>query len=121
VLLAEDLSLARPEGWLQVFVDQGAPLAALLRRLAVAAAKSQPVAAAPPPGPYLDRLLQAFGQAGLPVLPRPRRGGAVPGGLVLPLSARELEVLRLLAAGRSNQDIAEALVVTRARELGLLP
>jgi len=28
-----------------------------------------------------------------------------------PLSERELEVLQLLAAGRSNQEIAEALVV----------
>jgi ATP/maltotriose-dependent transcriptional regulator MalT len=62
------------------------------------------------------------------------------------LSERELEVLQLMAAGRSNREIAEALVVvvdtvkkhvgrvmdklgaanrtqavTRARELGLLP
>ena len=29
-----------------------------------------------------------------------------------PLSERELEVLRLLAEGRSNQEIAQALIVT---------
>jgi DNA-binding NarL/FixJ family response regulator len=57
-------------------------------------------------------LLQAFELAGLPVRPPPRPGGAAPGGLVLPLSGRELEVLQLLAAWSSNQAIAEELVVT---------
>jgi LuxR family maltose regulon positive regulatory protein len=72
---------------------------------------------------------------------------ASPGGyLVEPLSERELEVLRLIAVGRSNQEIAEELViaigtvkahtsniygkmgvgnrteaVARARQLGILP
>jgi LuxR family maltose regulon positive regulatory protein len=143
--LAEALTLAAPEGWLRVFVDEGAPMAALLRKLAVTAAKGQSPAAPRPAGPYLDRLLAAFELAGLPVLPSPSRGGAAPGGLVLPLSGRELEVLRLLADGGSNRAIAEELVVTvdtvkshvthildklgaanrtqavtRARELGLL-
>jgi LuxR family transcriptional regulator, maltose regulon positive regulatory protein len=102
------------------------------------------VAAAPPPEPYLERLLGAFEQAGLPVLPRPRPGGAAVAGLVVPLSGRELQVLGLLAAGSSNQAIAQELVtlatvkshvsrifgklgvanrtqaVIRARQLGLL-
>jgi LuxR family transcriptional regulator, maltose regulon positive regulatory protein len=143
--LAEALALAAPEGWLRVFVDEGTPMAALLRKLAMAATRGQSPAAPRPAGPYLDRLLHAFELAGLPVLPPPRRGGAAPGGLVLPLSGRELEVLQLLAAGSSNRAIAEELVVTvdtvkshvthildklgvanrtqavvRARELGLL-
>ena len=83
-------------------------------------------------------------------LPRPAQGRAaqtsVAQPLLDPLSQRELEVLRLLAAGASNQEIAMALVVTpgtvklhvnhilsklgvhsrtrailRARDLGLLP
>jgi hypothetical protein len=56
----------------------GQPMAALLRKLAVAAAKGQALATAPPPAAYLERLVGAFQQAGLPVLPRPRaarRGG----------------------------------------------
>jgi LuxR family transcriptional regulator, maltose regulon positive regulatory protein len=110
--LAEALWLAEPEGWLRVLVDEGAPMAALLRKLALAATKGQAAAAARLPGQYLDRLLGAFELAGLPVLPPPRPGGAAPGGLVLPLSGRELEVLQLLADGRPNREIAEELVVT---------
>jgi LuxR family transcriptional regulator, maltose regulon positive regulatory protein len=141
--LAEALALAAPEGFVQVFVNEGAPLAALLGRL-VTAPEGQ-AAAARLPAAYLDRLLGAFGQAGVPVLAQSRRGGPVMPGLIEPLTARELEVLELLAAGSPNQAIAEELVVTvetvkshvghildklgvanrtqavaRARELGLL-
>jgi LuxR family maltose regulon positive regulatory protein len=108
--LAEALTLAAPERYVRVFVDEGAPMAALLRKLAGAAAKGQ--AAARLQAPDLERLLGAFALAGLPVLAPPSRGGAAPGGLVLPLSGRELEVLQLLADGRSNRAIAEELVVT---------
>jgi LuxR family transcriptional regulator, maltose regulon positive regulatory protein len=110
--LAEALTLAAPERYVRVFVDEGAPMATLLRKLAGAAAKGQSPAPPRPAGAYLERLLGAFELAGLPVLPPPSRGGAAPGGLVLPLSGRELEVLQLLADGRSNRAIAEELVVT---------
>jgi LuxR family transcriptional regulator, maltose regulon positive regulatory protein len=39
------------------------------------------------------------------------QAGTVPPGLAEPLTGRELEVLRLLAAGKSNQRIARDLVV----------
>ena len=39
-------------------------------------------------------------------------GTVPPPGLAEPLTGRELEVLRLLAAGQSNQRIAHGLVVT---------
>jgi LuxR family maltose regulon positive regulatory protein len=141
--LAEALTLAVPEGYLRVFVDEGAPMATLLGRLLTTPATAQAVGVQVPPA-FLDRLLEAFEQTGQAVLPRSRRGTALP-GLVVALSAREVEVLQLLAAGRSNPAIAEELVVSldtvkrhvthildklgaanrtqavaRARELGLL-
>ncbi|HEV3498338.1 MAG TPA: response regulator transcription factor, partial [Actinomycetes bacterium] len=42
----------------------------------------------------------------------PRPGGAMAPGLVEPLSPRELEVLVLLADGRSNKAIADTLVIS---------
>jgi LuxR family transcriptional regulator, maltose regulon positive regulatory protein len=110
--LAEALRLAAPEGYLRVFADEGAPMAALLGRLVTTPAAAQPVAAAPLVRTHLDRLIQTFHRQGLAVLPRPRPGGAAVPGLVEPLSARELQVLGLLADGRSNQAIADELVIT---------
>ena len=72
---------------------------ALLERLG-AAAEGVPVE-------HLGRVLAAF----QPARARRARPGTVP-GLVEPLTARELEVLELLAGGRPNQQIAEELVVT---------
>jgi DNA-binding NarL/FixJ family response regulator len=55
----------------------------------------------------LAALLRACGRAG--AVPPP--GRAAPPGLAEPLTDRELEMLRLIAAGRSNQGIAHDLVV----------
>ena len=44
-------------------------------------------------------------------MPPQRRAAAAPPGLAEPLTDRELEMLRLLAAARSNQRIARDLVV----------
>jgi ATP/maltotriose-dependent transcriptional regulator MalT len=99
--LAEALTLAEPEGHTRVFLDEGGPLAALLDRLASAGTG---VAAA-----YLRQLREgpAAPVAGI----AGRRQAAAAAGLVEPLSERELEVLELLAAGRSNREIAAELVV----------
>jgi LuxR family maltose regulon positive regulatory protein len=105
--LAEALALAWPEGYVRVFVDEGAPLATLLGTLVAAGPRGGLVRQLPPD--YLRRLSDAFERAGVASSRRGRRG-AVP-GLVEPLSERELEVLALLATGRSNQQIAEELVV----------
>jgi LuxR family transcriptional regulator, maltose regulon positive regulatory protein len=110
--LAEALKLAAPESYLRVFLDDGAPMASLLGRLATTPAKAQAVAASLLVRGHLDRLVQAFHRQGLAVLARPRPGGAVAPGLVEPLTARELQVLRLLADGRSNPAIAAELVIS---------
>jgi len=92
----------------RVFVDEGAPMASLLVRLAAPEQPEQVAAAANVPPDYLA---PAAGQ--LPAGHRPPgRAVARPlPGLVEPLSQRELEVLGLLATGRSNQQIAQELVV----------
>jgi LuxR family transcriptional regulator, maltose regulon positive regulatory protein len=144
--LAEALTLGAPEGYLRVFLDEGPPMAALLHQLLAGRRRERPAAAGAVPRPYLARLVDAFEQAGLPIHPPVSRGGVVVAGLVEPLTAREVEVLQLLAAGAPNRAIAQQLVVTqetvkkhlshlfdklgaanrtqavaRARQLGLLP
>jgi len=109
--LAEALALAGSEGYVRVFVDEGAPMARLLGRLAAAQRTGQvaPPAAVPPD--YQDRLSQAVQPGGAGLAARTTRDPAGVAGLVEPLSDRELQVLGLLAAGRSNQQIADELVV----------
>jgi LuxR family transcriptional regulator, maltose regulon positive regulatory protein len=98
------LTLAAPEGHVRVFVDEGAPMAALLARVAADVGV--------PPG-YLGRLRAAFGRAGTHRAPPGGRAAAVAApGLVAPLTDRELEVLGLLATGTTNREIADDLVVT---------
>ena len=107
--LAEALTLACPQGHVRVFADEGPPMAALLARL-IAAQRSGGTVAEVPLG-CLARLRRALGAQD--IVRDAGRGGvtAVP-GLVEPLTSRELEVLTMLAAGRSNQAIASQLVVT---------
>jgi LuxR family transcriptional regulator, maltose regulon positive regulatory protein len=109
--LAEALLLAAPEGHVRVFVDEGLLMARLLGRLTAAlrAGEIRPSGEVPPR--FLDRLARAFQPGGAQVAPRTARDTAAAAGLVEPLSDRELQVLGLLAAGRSNQQIADELVV----------
>jgi LuxR family maltose regulon positive regulatory protein len=97
--LAEALCLAAPEGHTRVFLDEGPPLTALLDRLADAVRRGRLAAERVPPAGWLHHLRGQF------------RLAAPVAGLVEPLSDRELEALGLLAAGRTNREIAEELVV----------
>jgi LuxR family transcriptional regulator, maltose regulon positive regulatory protein len=107
-VLAEALAMARPEGYVRVFADEGPPMAALLRSLIGARQRARGPGSAAPATEHLHRVIRAFGSA------KARADQTTPAvtGLIEPLTDRELEVLRLLAAGRRNRDIAQELVVT---------
>jgi LuxR family transcriptional regulator, maltose regulon positive regulatory protein len=107
-LLAETLELAAPEGHVRVFVDEGPPMAALLRSLLGTRRRARAAAGAGAGTEHLHRVIQAFQPATAPA-DSPARAVR---RLIEPLTDRELEVLRLLAAGRRNRDIAAELVVT---------
>ena len=107
--LAEALTLGHAEGYIRVFADEGAPMRALLGRL-VAAQRTEHAAARTVPLDYLARLLHAFDEQHTE--PGSGRATAALPGLVEPLTTREVEVLGLLGAGKSNPRIAEELVVT---------
>src|SRR5262249_36313850 len=142
--LAATLTLAAPHGYIRVFADEGRSMATLLGQVAAAHRDGQLAARQIPLG-YLAAVLRASAPASLP--PHAGRGqpAALP-GLTEPLTARELEVLHLLATGAPNQRIPDALgvplapvknhippvlgklaaanrpeAVPRARQLGLIP
>jgi LuxR family maltose regulon positive regulatory protein len=88
-VLDRALMLGQPENYVRVFLDEGAPIANLLRH-----AGSHGVFPK-----YVAELLSQFDRemGTIPALQQP---------LIEPLTERELEVLRLLADGLSNQEIA---------------
>jgi LuxR family transcriptional regulator, maltose regulon positive regulatory protein len=107
--LAEALSLARPEGYIRVFADEGPPMAALLHSLIRARQRGRAPAGVPPAArDHLNRVVRAF----RPPAGHRKQPAPAAGGLVEPLTRRELEVLGLVAAGRANREIADELVVT---------
>jgi len=100
-VLGWTLSLAEPEGAIRVFVEKGAPMARLLHEAARRPAHSE----------FAGRLLAAFppGDA-LEVLPSTALRGTQ--ALIEPLSERELEIIRLVAEGLANKEIAQKLHIS---------
>jgi LuxR family maltose regulon positive regulatory protein len=92
--LERAISVAEPEGYISIFVDEGPPMAALLREAAKHCTVSE----------YARQLLAAFGKA----------EGRTPVTqlLIEPLSERELEVLKLLRTDLSGPEIARDCMVS---------
>ncbi|MCI3927686.1 LuxR C-terminal-related transcriptional regulator [Paenibacillus sp. TRM 82003] len=137
--LRDALSMAEPNGFVRLFLDEGAPMARLLAETAGAARHSR--------SDYVRALLAAAAEgADVPSPPPdPPQAASCAESLIEPLSPREMDILRLIAEGRSNEEIARLLhlalstvkghnrnifgklqaerrteAVARARELGLL-
>ena len=99
--LNEALTLAEPGGFIRIFVDEGAPMARLLREALSRGVRPE----------YVRRLLAAFplDDAERAASPATRVAGS---RLAEPLSSRELEVLALIARGLTNQEIAARLYLS---------
>jgi LuxR family maltose regulon positive regulatory protein len=133
VSLERALTLAEPEGYVRIFVDEGLPMARLLSEAAAHGVMPD----------YIGKLLAVFEAEKQKSEDKPNLPPAQP--LIEPLSQRELEVLQLIAQGLSNREIGERLflaldtikghnrriydklqvqsrteAIARARELGLL-
>jgi len=93
--LREALKMAQPENFIRTFVDNGEPMKLLLERLKAEGGELKE---------YVLTLLAVFGGKSVQVSPNQP--------LVEAMSERELEILRLLADGLSNREIAERLVIS---------
>jgi LuxR family maltose regulon positive regulatory protein len=131
--LGRALTLAEPGGFIRIFVDEGVPMAKLLSEAAAQGIMRD----------YVGKLQAVFKAAEQ----KSKNKSSLPSAqsLIVPLSQRELDVLRLISQGLSNRQISERLflalstvkghtrilfdklqvqrrteAVARARELGLL-
>ncbi len=120
-LLRKALVLAEPEGYIRLFVDEGPPLALLLMKIAAtmslpSSTHSRGQNQAHLSLHYIETLLAAFADprfllSAPSIQSSPTSSSCAVLPLAEPLSEREREVLRLIVAGYSNQEIADQLVL----------
>jgi LuxR family maltose regulon positive regulatory protein len=108
--LAQALAAAEPSGYMRLFLDEGAPMAHLLKQSSLLDTEA---AAQSISSDYVTKLLAGFSAEATPAPPsavvRPSSS------LIEPLTKRELQILRLLAGepwGRSSTEIAHELGVS---------
>jgi LuxR family maltose regulon positive regulatory protein len=99
--LEHSVRLGQPDNFIRTYVDMGPDMARLLYQLAEGGL--EPV--------YLARVLAAFDESAMDD-PLKSKESVSTTLMVEPLTQRELEILKLLNAGQSNQEIAQALVIS---------
>ncbi|HEX6480429.1 MAG TPA: LuxR C-terminal-related transcriptional regulator [Ktedonobacteraceae bacterium] len=100
--LREALALAQVEGYQRLFLDEGEALVPVLRAVLVDE-REEPLLT------YVRSLLATLAHQEVKQITSHHTSPAV---LIEPLSPQEQRVLRLLAAGRSNPEIAQELIVS---------
>jgi LuxR family maltose regulon positive regulatory protein len=101
-VLKQALAHAEPGGYIRMLVDEGPPMAELLQRAFASGMMPD----------YISKLLAVFGMQP-PGQERIKDSvSSVLHPLLDPLSERELEVLRLIGEGHSNEEIAGALYIS---------
>jgi LuxR family maltose regulon positive regulatory protein len=107
-VLVRALSMARSGGYVRVFADEGPSIAPLLGGVVGAGRRGTLPELSGAGEEHANRVIRAFGS------PVRQRGAATASmaTMIVPLSGREVEVLRLVAEGKGNQEIAGELVVT---------
>jgi LuxR family maltose regulon positive regulatory protein len=99
--LEKALTLAEPEGFIRIFVDEGPPMTYLLYK-----ALSRDIAP-----DYVRQLLGAFPSAE-PEQADSSKTQDLDAEWIEPLSEREIDVLKLIAEGLTNQEIASRLYLS---------